>query len=473
MNEKVTGNDVKGAATGRSGRSAALERLSALIPQISFAECDLDAIDRSLGIGSGDVLVCEATCLSYVEHALADHSGLDEVWIASPAQFYGGTAEGERSDLDELFGSHAIFKGVAYETPTKPFKLLITTQYPGVPIEEATRWPLYNQLWVDMLNTRGSAGVAVYPSIGEQEEGKPSLRDGNLNPGHFVRSTELSNGLIALGSGEPGETFLMEDLTDTGNPWAREATALELAANDGCLVPSMYRSGIEVLEETTIGALSSRVGRGTSLSEKDLIVKERLDARVVEPRASAPGRRRRRLPGGFGGAYTPKDRWFEAREEDLYYVDGSCFNNGEIWPNVIESIPEGQERYVVDQYDGEVLLVSRNSRQVAIYKAVHPTLISNNVFVICPRRDISRSYLACWLRGAFARMWLYNEGKLLSKGVLSGLPVPILDDETMELVVRHERAIDEKIFDLREEIGKLEHSNRFAPSAATREHKDE
>jgi len=455
--------------------------------QVLFEGCAFEAVDRILGLEDGDVLLCEATCLHYAVHAAAVENGPKEVWLVPPLQSGVRPAYDLMGEFEEtvskihadLLGSlkslGGVFKGFTATVPEGPFKLLITTQYCGVPVSPALEWPEYNSFWIDMLNTDGATGAVVYPPADKQDVKNPTLCEGNACTGDFAKAVELTDGHVVLGFGETGGSFFMEDLTDCEHPWSCEMSSLALSVNDGCLVPSICRAGVEIIEETTLGELASRISRGTTLSEKDLDIKERLDSRVVErpnrPAATEAGGgklkpKARRGFGFSGGVYTMTDKWTYALEDDLYYVDGSCFNNGEIWPAVLASIPKGQERYIVDDHDGEVILVSRNSKEPVVYKAVHPTLIGNSVFVIRLGSDINRDYLACWMRGSYAKRRMRSEGKILSKGILDSLPVPILRDEVMDRVVQHERSIDEKIIELREEIGKLESMNRFAPLAA-------
>lgn len=463
--------------------------------QIEFEETSFEAVDRVINLSKGDIVVCETTCLHYAMHALAVEGGLKELWLVPPrlsseciltpellSDFEAALVESHGELFESLSHYGKTFKGLTTSIPDAPIKMLVTTCYVGVPIEPAVNWPLYNAYWVNMLNTEGATGAVIYPPLCDQDETLPSLREGNLVddffPGDFSRAIELPNGHIMLALGEEADAFRVEDLTDFENPWTCEMTDIALAVNDGCLVPSLLRTGVKLLDEMFLGELSSRISRGTTLSEKSLDIKKRLDARVVEPdeedlAKTSNGKKLIPIGGSVGGAYAPLDSWLYARENDLYYVDGSCFNNGEIWPAVLRSMPKGQERYIVDQHDGEVLLVSRNSKEPAVYKAVRPTLIGNSVFVIRLYPSIDRNYLACWMRGWFARTWMHNEGKILSKAILETLPVPILEEEVMEQVIQYERSIDEKIFNLREEIGKLESGNRFAPLAATKQHEHE
>ena len=467
------------------GSSTPPESFNDAIAQIDLTDEAIEALDRIISLGEDDVLVCETTCLNYAAHALSLENGPKEVWLVAPL------IDGfmPRNDLlvdyeDALYEQHGKllnsmeqqhydrFKLLTDSVPDEPFKLLITTKCSKSIATSALHWPELNPFWIEMLNTKGATGAIIYPSA--YDEGKdfiPSLREGNLNPGVFIQAVELPGECIVLRHGKPGEKLIMEDLTDSSNPWAQEVSLLTLVANDGCMIPSMYRTGIEVLEETTLGSLATRISRGTTVSEKNLAIVERLDARVVEPKTitRVDGRTYRQMFGTAGSLFVERDRWAGAEEDDLYYVDGSCFNNGEIWPILLESIPKGQERYIVDQHDGEVLLISRNSKQPAVYKALRPTLIANSVFIIWLDSNINRDYLACWIRGFFARRWLHGEGKILSKGTLESLPVPILSEETMKNVVQREHSIRERILDLREEIERLEWSNRFAPLAANRE----
>ena len=75
------------------------------------------------------------------------------------------------------------------------------------------------------------------------------------------------------------------------------------------------------------------------------------------------------------------------------------------------------------------------------------------------------------MRGSYAKEWLNCGGKMLTKGVLEGLPVPILSQEVMERTVRYEHAIDMQILELSARISELKARDRFAPLAAVAEQK--
>ena len=365
--------------------------------------------------------------------------------------------------------------------------------------QPATEWPLYNRHWVDMLNTEGASGAVIYPPS-DGEDGRPTYigasRVGGVHDtGRFTGATELPGGYVALTTYSPETvsledfegfgmdpfaasmlfvSFRMEDLSDPGDPWTCKATALTLLANGGCLVPSLVRSGVEVEAEIPLGELASRISRGTTLTEKGLSIKGKLSerARRAIEKAEAEVWSTFDLATGFSpdallrAQRLSSDVWASSREDDLYYVDGSCFVDGEISPTLLRSMPKGQERYIVNSYDGEVLLVSRNSKESIVYSARRPTLIGNSVFVIRLDSDISRDYLACWMRGLYAQEWMHNSGKYLTKRILESLPVPILSEEAMKQTVGYERSVDRKILELQAAIQRLESSDRFNPSAA-------
>lgn len=481
--------------------------------QIEFTTEALEAIDRSIGLSGGDTLVCETTCLGYAAHAL--ERGVAGLLLVPP-QIDSGSPSPEmlgafQTVLKESFGMQldslaeygAAFGGLTTSVPEWPFKMLVTTHH-ATDDQPATEWPLYNRYWVDMLNTEGASGAVIYPPS-DGEDGRPTYigasRVGGVHDtGRFTGATELPGGYVALTTYSPETvsledfeglgmdafaasmlfvSFRMEDLSDPTDPWTCTATALTLLANGGCLVPSMVRSGVEVEAEIPLGELASRISRGTTLTEKGLSIKGKLSERAKRAieEAEAEVWSTFDLATGFSpdalfrAQRLSSDIWASAREDDLYYVDGSCFVDGEISPTLLRSMPKGQERYIVNSYDGEVLLVSRNSKEPIVYKARRPTLIGNSVFVVRIESDISRDYLACWMRGLYAQEWMHNSGKYLTKRILECLPVPILSEEAMEQTVGYERSVDRKILELQAAIQRLESSDRFNPSAAAWEAK--
>ena len=467
------------------------ELLSKATVQIGLDHRILKAIDRSIGLRAGDTLLCETTCLDYAAHAL--ETGVKELWIVPPRLRFGDFStelldafeaklrEASGPKLDALVKCGNPYKGLTTSVPEVPFKLLITAEYDWNPLLAPLEWPLYNSFWVDMRNTEGATGAVIYQSPDELAGSLPLFlmhgAEGAYYSKGFVSSIELPGGHVVLSLGDSGGSFHMEDLTDPDTPWTCDVAPTTLAVNDGCLIPSIIRSGVQVLEETTLDRLASKIGRGTTLSEKQLDI------------AASSGTADGQFSGfsdefyhvTYGDGHAPSCGGYYAYPGDLYYIDGTCFQDGTIRPKVLRSMPEGQGRYIVDSRDSEVLLVSRSSKEIAVYRDIKkPTLIGNGVFVIRLGRGISMDYVACWMRGSVGLALLHNGGRLLTKRVLSNLPVPILDDELMEKAVLREQEIDERIFDLYQEIGSLRASNRFNPLAALRgeghgheEHKDE
>jgi len=448
--------------------------------QIDIADEALEAVDRYIGVRQDDVLLCETTCLGYAAHVLDAGVGVKELWLVPPA-YTGPRPSDDRLDrlagaLGESCGAllrslerHGAFKGIAASVPEGPFKLLVTTQFYDLDLS-AFEQPRYNPVWVGMLNTEGATGAVLYPSPDSQKGSHPalnmSLSQGLHYPGGFVRSLEIPGGRVLFAQGEPTGTFHMEDLSDPDDPWSLDVTFITLALSSGCVIPSVVRHGTKVLEERTLGELASRISRGTTLSERDLDVKE---PDLSKEATFGLGEILYHVSTGDG--YAPSATELYEYPGDLYYIDGACFKDGVIRPKVLSSMPEGQERYVVDESDGKVLLVSRSSKEVAVYEHIRKkTLIGNSVFVVRLGGDIDMDYVACWMRGDYVKAWMRGAGRRLTKASLESLPVPILTVEAMERTVRYERSIDRRIFDLSQELASLRLSNRFDPLAAANQH---
>ncbi len=464
-----------------SVRRAQVEWLDYGCSQIDIADEAFEAVDRYIGVRQDDVLLCETTCLGYAAHVLDAGVGVKELWLVPPA-YTGPRPSDDRFDrlagaLGESCGAllrslerHGAFKGLTASVPEEPFKLLVTTQFYDLDLS-AFEQPKYNPAWVGMLNTEGATGAVLYPSPDSQKGPHPalsmSLSQGFYYPGGFVRSLEIPGGHVLLALGERTGTFHMEDLSDPDDPWSLDATLITLALSSGCVTPSVVRHGTKVLGERTLGELASRISRGTTLSERDLDVREGPDL----SKEATFGLGEILYHVSTGGDYAPSATEFYEYPGDLYYIDGACFKDGVIRPKVLNSMPEGQERYTVDERDGKVLLVSRSSKEVAVYGHIRKkTLIGNSVFVVRLGGDVDMDYVACWMRGDYVKAWMRGAGRRLTKASLASLPVPILTDEAMERTVRYERSIDRRIFDLSQELASLRLSNRFDPLAAANQH---
>lgn len=479
-------------------KEARAEWLQKAALQVRLTDAALDAIDRFISIGSDDVVLCETTCLDYALHAISADCGIRELWLVPPqlADYAGSSADmlGEFESrlrtsfpemLDALEKRGGAFRGLTTSVPDEPFKLLVTDRYERIPFGSWLEWPLYNSLWSEMLDTEGSTGAVIYPLTHETDplsEGNTPLfptqrAEGAYYSGGFTSVAELPGGHVMLALGKREGTLHVEDLSDPNHPWVGDMAPITVAVNNGNLLPSSLRSCVEVARETTLGDLSFRISRGTTLSEKALDINEKASSpEGLDPRfpcesfylVSYGGGENPTVLNSDVGGTAPSYGGYYRYPGNYYYVDGSCFQDGAIRPKVLNSMPRGQERYIVDDRDSEVILVSRSSKEVAVYKYIdHPTLIGNGVFVIRAEESVGIDYLACWMRGSFAKEWIDGEGKLLTKRLLASLPVPILDDEAMERTVRYERSIDESIFNLYQEIAGLKASNRFNPLAAS------
>ena len=464
--------------------------------QLELKEAALDAIDRLIGVGRGDVVLCETTCLDYAMHVMSSGHDIRELWLVTPdlrsdagssADLLGDFESRLRASfpetLDALEGCGDAFKGLTASVPDESFKLLVTDKYEWIPFGSQLEWPMYNSLWDDMLDTEGSTGAVIYPLTHETDplsEGHTPLfpthhAEGAYYSGGFASVAELPGGHVILALGKQEGVLHVEDLSDADDPWVRDMAPITVAVNDGNLLPSSLRSSVEVAEETTLGTLASRISRGTALSEKSLDISKWADSpegiddgfpEYVYLVSYGDEGVHGILNFGVGGT-APSYGGYYRYPGDYYYIDGTCFQDGAIRPKVLDSMPKGQERYVVASRDEEVILVSRSSREVAVYRGIaKPTLIGNSVFVIRLGKGASMDYVACWMRGRFARDWLEGEGKLLTKRLLASLPVPILTNEAMERTVLYERSIDKRVFDLYQEIAGLKASNRFNPRAA-------
>ena len=149
--------------------------------------------------------------------------------------------------------------------------------------------------------------------------------------------------------------------------------------------PSHYLRDSSCISMSTLGALSKKISRGTSLNGKTL----NIIGSVHEHRSCA--------------SFDPETMTF-ASEGDFYYVDNASISGHLVSPRLISEIPAGQERYTLLPKDGAVVLMTRNGRSAANYVASRPTLVSNNLFIIWPNYEkAAPEYLACAIRGAIIR----------------------------------------------------------------------
>ena len=483
--------ELKGLSTSRAAREAIIyDELFHGFGNVAQSELDetaLEALDRIFDFGGNELFFCEATCLTYAAHVLAQENGPMELWVIPPDDGrYAFPREATQRYVEEMtekseaivrsFGEdHPRFKGFANVPPDEPYKLLITTTQehadPGIP--GALAWPEMGSYFHHQLDTaNGSVEAVIYPPV-EEQPAYQSLREGNSSCSWAV---ELPGGRIIIGFGGGNGVCHMVDLSSHEQPWETEATSFVVAACGGCLVPSMCRRCADAVDETSLDELAIRISRGTSLGRKALNPKSALDAHRGETLLA---------PSEDGSLRMP-DFWlrdsrygFKVRKGDFLFIDSSCINSDRFEPLFIDEIPKGQERYTVVPTDGEVLLVSRNEKRFVFYEALRPTLIANSVYVVWLSEQVNSRYLECWLEGSFAERWLKTAGQtvsieemikngepILSKGTLASLPVPILEEEIAFQTIARKYGILHRIRELYHEIGILESKEAFAPASA-------
>lgn len=433
----------------------AFKRFAEIAWQQTFSKEALVAVDRVLGLSDGDVLLCDVHCVEYALHAIASEDSPKEVWLIPSASLSQRGVEDVEAAVSELCAvvreslgeTHPEFKGFRSDAPVGPLKQVRSYNGSGSPflfsLDE-------DDVWTAISHVAESVGVA-FSAPGMHAENWDMCWSPNVKLRGISHIVELTDGSFVLGYDGVSTTCCMEDLSYLDDPWALDVTPLEIAVNDGCLVPSQYRASFVPVEKNELGDLARRIGRGTALTGKEL--GERRDVSV-----SRPGAFIKIAPHGGYAVY----------EGDYFYVDSASISDGEVTPSVLSEIPKGQDRYVVRPGDGHVLLISRNGKQCAFYEAGAPTLIANSVFIVWFEDNVDIAYLRCWIESAFACEWLRNDGRMLAKGTLESLPVPVLDERVSGLVMKRYAAIESKIAELEQELLRLKNAESFAPVAAIR-----
>lgn len=490
----MNGHDTIGqenlSVNGASREAAVYDELTRGFGNVAQSELDrtaLGALDRIFDFGGNDLFFCEATCLAYAAHVLAQENGPKELWVipaedgryAFPReanqQYVEEMTEKAKAIAQRLGEDYPRFKGFANVPPDEPYKLLITTtqEHACEGIPGALAWPEMGSYFNHQLDTaNGSVEAVIYPSV-EKQPAYQSLREGN---GSCSWAVELPDGRIIIGFGGGNKVCHMVDLSDPERSWETSATPFMVAACGGCLVPSMCRKCVDAVEETSLGELATRISRGTSLSRKAL---NPYPYKTVEltPIYSSDEDGRIDLPEK--GLHTFRRSGARADKGDFLFLDSSCINSDKVEPLFVDEIPKGQERYTVKPEDGEVLLISRNEKSFVFYKASAPTLIANSVYIIWLGEKVNNRYLECWLEGSFAERWFKTAGQtismeeiigngepILSKGTLASLPVPILGEEIAFQTIARKYDILYRIRKLYHEIGILESKEAFAPASA-------
>ena len=189
----------------------------------------------------------------------------------------------------------------------------------------------------------------------------------------------------------------------------------------------------------TLGTLTKKIQRGTSLNGKSLEIIGTVD----DPRP---------------GACIDLDTMMLFSESDLYYVDNASISQNIVRPRVMADMPACQERYTLLPEDGTVVLVARNGKGSVCYTAKRPTLVSNNLFIVWP--DLEKAapeYLSCALRSTYVRGEMNALSMPMGKAELGRLLIPVGPEELMDAVVKRERQIKREIDDLNYNLDLLRH----------------
>ena len=388
-------------------------------------------------------------------------------------QYVEEMAERGKAVIQAIGEDYPHFKGFANTPPNGPYKTLITVE-PAAGVPDALCWAGMSSYFYDQLDVNTSRCAIIYPPIDKQPKTQ-SLREGLLIWKAHSWAAELSSGHIIIGVGGGNGFCRMIDLSDPEHPWEYEASPFVVAACGGCLVPSMCRKCADVVVETSLAELATRISRGTSLNRKalDPYPYKTVESTLTLIFSTDPAKnsdlpeKRRHTYRKFGS---------KAEEGDFLFLDSSCINSDKVEPLFIDEIPKGQERYTVKPEDGEVLLISRNEKSFVFYKAPAPTLIANSVYIVWLNPDVDTRYLECWLEGSYAEKWLKTAGKIfvdsrnpepiLSKGTLSSLPIPVFNQEIASQTIARKNTILHEIHKLYYEIEKLTTREAFAPASA-------
>lgn len=219
--------------------------------------------------------------------------------------------------------------------------------------------------------------------------------------------------------------------------------------------PSYYLSGYIEHKEVYLSDVVTEIRRGTTMSKKDfesLIIGSTSRSEVITS------------PTNKGTVLTTH---YALRENDRYlFIDNSNIESQDkVIPTALSELPEKQQRFTVLPEDGEVLLVPRSGEFVARYFPYVPTLISNNIFIVKVNKElIDFDYLYYYLNSALTRKDMRLLDKPLSKHSLQSIGIPVVSKERQESTCVYAKAIDEKIREMKNEIGFLNRIERFNPS---------
>ena len=212
--------------------------------------------------------------------------------------------------------------------------------------------------------------------------------------------------------------------------------------------------------EKNLKSLSKSIRRGTSLSRKklgDSIMEDLDDLNDVLQ--------------CFEKSDSPLDLYPKrktATSDNCYYIDNlNVDKESSVTPYRLKIMPEGQTKYIVKPEEGPVILMARNGKNVTLYDADGPTLVSNNNFIIrLDESHVTTEYVYCYLLGNDFKNLIWQKNGLLSKKELDEVTIPIVDKNVQHaIVLRHKENLNE-LRKARELIEKFEHIDSFDPIEA-------
>lgn len=277
------------------------------------------------------------------------------------------------------------------------------------------------------------------------------------------------DGWVFVWTGARSTNIEMVECFGTDTKKSVSVSPADIFVNGWNYTPTHYLNGYLGANPILLGKLASRITRGTSLSGKTLIkrgtVEERTKRQVEryarEPQETIISTAPLKIP-----VTLRNEGMHTIYENDLFYLDASSIrDDGDVMPEIIADIPEGQERYVVYPEDGMVLIVPRGGKGIALYNAQVPTLISNNLFVVFLNTEhTGTEYLRLALNCSYVRAQIRNlmtSSKLLGKKDIENIEIPFIPKEAQDAVLECKRAQNSRSAGLRDIADSLESVNAF------------
>lgn len=274
----------------------------------------------------------------------------------------------------------------------------------------------------------------------------------------------------------------------------------EIFANGKRYCPDWYLNPENTCGEAPLEAVTARIGRGTTLSGKNLPLQG--------PLSQCPSIAARALeqPAMVHPLWMPRTgthlNWGDLlHPTDYCYLEASGIHaNGTVHLQLLDHIPPQQKRYTITPEDGPVILMPRDGGCCALVEAPCPILLANNVFALRfptnsdgPTEDapvkrgrrpkppspfgnaasplcapLQPAYVEIFLQSEYGRYLIEQLPKPLGKNEIAGIPIPLLSEEMQREVIERNEHINrtvvkeaeraERIIAIMEEAA---HTNRF------------